>query len=162
MNPFNRNILLLLVFVSFSMNHLKAQEVIRQAPCFDVSMKQQADSLIESMTLQGFKMVREAAMSMENQYEMPVILPLTAGSWYHVVFIGDSKANLYEVSMYDYAEKQVIYKKQGIENNIISYSFIPNSTEYHMIKPVQAGKRKIKKFCSFILVFLKEQQELLK
>lgn len=157
MNHFNTNILLLLVFVSFSINHVKAQEVIRQAPCFDASMKRQADSLIKSMALQGFKMIREAAMSMENNYEMPVIVPFTAGAGYQIAFIGDAKANLYEVRMFDYAEKQIVYKKQGIENNIISYSFIPNSTEYHMIKPVQAGKRKIKKFCSFILIFRKEQ-----
>lgn len=157
MNHFIKNIVSLLVFLSFSINQLTAQEVIRQAPCFDASMKNQADSLIESMTLQGFKMVREAAMTMENEYEMPVIVPLTAGTWYHIAFIGDAKAHLYEVRMYDYAEKQVVYKKQGIENNIISYSFIPKSTEYHMIKPVQAGKRKIKKLCSFILIFRKEQ-----
>ena len=157
MNHFIRNTVSLLVFLLFSINYLKAQEVIRQVPCFDASMKNQADSLIKSMALKGFRMVREAAMSMENQYEMPVIVPLTAGSWYHVAFIGDAKANLYEVRMYDYAEKQVVYKKQGIENNIISYSFIPKSTEYHMIKPVQVGKRKIKNFCSFILIFRKEQ-----
>src|SRR5690606_17571776 len=80
---------LLLVFVSFSMSHLQAQEVIRQAPCFDASMKKQADSLIESMALQGFKMVREAAMSMQNQFEMPVLVPFIEGAWYHVAFIGD-------------------------------------------------------------------------
>ncbi len=136
---------------------MKAQEVIRQTPCFDASMKRQADSLIESMALLGFKMVREAAMTMENEYEMPVLVPLTAGTGYYIAFIGDAKARLYEVRMFDYAEKQVEYKKQGIENNIISYSFIPKSTEYHLIKPVQAGKRKIKKFCSFILIFRKEQ-----
>ncbi len=157
MNHFIRNILLLLVFLSFSTDQLKAQEIIRQAPCFNASMKRQADSLIENMALQGFRMVKEAAMTMENEYEMPVIVPMTAGTCYYIAFIGDTKANLYEVRMYDYAEKQVVYKKQGMENNIISYSFIPNLTEYHMIKPVQVGKRKIKNFCSFILFFQKEQ-----
>lgn len=147
---------MLLVFVFFSINHLKAQEVIRQAPCFDAMMKKQADSLIASMALQGFKMVKEAAMPMENRFEMPVLLPVTAGTSYRVAFIGDVKATLYEVRMYDDAEQELVYKKQGIENNIISYSFIPNSTEYHLIKPVQAGKRRIKKFCSFILIFRKE------
>lgn len=157
MNHFIRNTVSLMVFLLFSINHLKAQEVTRQAPCFDAPMKRQADSLIESMALLGFKMVREAAMTMENAHEMPVLVPLTAGTGYYIAFIGDAKARLYEVRMYDHAEKQVESKKQGMENNIISYSFIPKSTEYHMIKPVQAGKRKIKKFCSFILIFRKEQ-----
>ena len=95
-------------------------------------------------------------MTMENEYEMPVIVPLTEGAWYHIVFIGETKANLYEVRMYDYAEKEVVYLKQGIENNMISYSFIPKSTEYYMIKPVQVGKRNIKNFCGHIILFRKE------
>ncbi|MEO6681843.1 MAG: hypothetical protein ABIN48_03370 [Ginsengibacter sp.] len=147
----------LLIVLSFLLNYVNAQDVIRQAPCFDSSLKSQADSLKENLTLQGFKVIREATMTIENEYEMPVIVPLTAGSWYHIAFIGDARAHLYEVRMYDYTEKQVVYKKQGIENNVISYSFIPQSTEYHIIKPVQVGKRKIKNFCGYILFFRKEQ-----
>ena len=155
MNYFIRNLVLLLFFSFFSMNILEAQEIIRQAPCFNASMKRQADSLIETMAFQGFKMVKEAAMTMENEYEMPVRVPLTADALYYIAFIGDTKAHLYEVRMYDNADTQVFYKKQGVKNNIISYSFIPGSTEYHLIKPIQAGKKKIKHFCSFILLFQK-------
>lgn len=133
-----------------------AQDVIRQQPCFDSTMKKQADSLIADLKTQGYTLVKEATMTMENEYEMPVIVPLTAGAWYSIAFIGDSRAHLYEVRMYDYAEKQVVYKKQGIENNIISYPYIPRSTEYYMIKPVQVGKRKVKQFCGYILFFRKE------
>ena len=60
--------------------------------------------------------------------------------------------------MFDYNEKQVVYKKQygeGVESNIISYSYIPASTEYHMIKPVQVNKLKKKNICGYIMMFKK-------
>jgi hypothetical protein len=106
----------------------------------------------------GFIIVKEATMTMESEYEMPVIVPLTQGSWYQFVFIGDLSSKLYEVRMYDYNEKQVVYKKHygdGMESNIISYSYIPQFTEYHIIKPVQVNKKKKKGICGYIMMFKK-------
>lgn len=110
------------------------------------------------MAAQGFILVREASMSMESGYEMPVIVPLTQGTWYHFAFIGDLSSKLYEVRMYDYNEKQVIYQKHygdGMESNIISFSYIPQFTEYHMIKPVQVNKKKKEDICGYIMMFKK-------
>jgi hypothetical protein len=97
-------------------------------------------------------------MMMESEYEMPVIVPLTQGSWYQFVFIGDMSSKLYEVRMYDYNEKQVVYVKhygQDKDANIISYSYIPKFTEYHMIKPVQINKVKKKNVCGYIMMLKK-------
>ena len=69
------------------------QDVIRQVPCFDSTTRAQADSIKKAMADKGFIMVREAPMKMESGYEMPVIVPLTQGSWYHFVFIGDVSFN---------------------------------------------------------------------
>ena len=85
--------------------------LIRQVSCFDSTLKKEADSLKESFNKQGFIVVKEATMMMESEYEMPVIVPLTQGSWYQFVFIGDLSSKLYEVRMYDYNEKQVVYVK---------------------------------------------------
>lgn len=107
---------------------------------------------------QGFVVVREATMTMESEYEMPVVVPLAQGSWYQFVFIGDMTSKLYELRMYDYDEKQVVYEKHygdGMESNIISYSFIPKFSEYHMIKPVQVNKKKKKDICGYIIMFKK-------
>jgi hypothetical protein len=87
-----------------------------------------------------------------------VIVPLTQGSWYYFVFIGDLTSKLYELRMYDFNEKQIIYKKQygeGVESNIISYSYLPKFTEYHIIKPVQVNKLKKKNICGYIMMFKK-------
>ena len=103
-------------------------------------------------------MVKEATMMMESEYEMPVIVPLNQGSWYQFVFIGDKSSRLYELRMYDYDEKQVVYQKQfgeGMESNIISYSYIPKFSEYHMIKPVQVNKKKKKDICGYIIMLKK-------
>lgn len=134
------------------------QEVIRQVPCFDTATRAQVDSVKREMAGKGFIMVREASMKMESGYEMPVIVPLTQGTWYHFVFVGDLSSRLYEVRMYDYNEKQVIYEKHygdGVESNIIGFSYIPKFSEYHIIKPVQVNKKKKKEICGYIIMFKK-------
>ncbi|MEP6926660.1 MAG: hypothetical protein ABI834_03440 [Ginsengibacter sp.] len=155
-NLFRNSILILIPLVmQFSVS---GQDVIRQVSCFDSTLKREADSLKANLYRQGFIVLKEATMTMESEYEMPVIVPLTQGSWYQFIFIGDLTSKLYELRMYDYDEKQVIYKKQygqGVESNIISYSYIPKFTEYHMIKPVQVNKLKKKNICGYIIMFKK-------
>jgi hypothetical protein len=98
-------------------------------------------------------------MAMESEYEMPVIVPLNQGSWYHFVFIGDTGSKLYEVRMYDWDEKQVAYQKKqwgDVDGNVISYSYIPKFSEYHMMKPVQVHKKK-KNLCGYVMLLKKVQ-----
>jgi len=148
-------LIFMLLAVKFS---VEGQDVIRQVSCFDSTLKKEADSLKASFYKQGFVVVREATMMMESEYEMPVIVPLTQGSWYQIVFIGDLSSKLYELRMFDYNEKQVVYVKHygdDKEANIISYSYIPKFTEYHMIKPVQVNKVKKKNVCGYIMMLKK-------
>jgi len=152
-----RNHILILILLGLQFSVL-GQEVIRQVSCFDSTLKREADSLKAGLSKQGFVVVREATMTMESEYEMPVIVPLTEGSWYFFVFIGDPTSKLYELRMFDYNEKQVVFKKQygeGVESNIVSYSYIPKFTEYYMIKPVQINKLKKKNICGHIMMFKK-------
>jgi len=102
--------------------------------------------------------VKEASMTMESEYEIPVIVPLREGSWYRVIFIGDITSKLYEVRMFDWDEKQVVYQKKmwgDVDGNIIDYSYIPRFTEYHMIKPVQVNKHKKNNLCGYIMLLKK-------
>lgn len=138
----------------------QAQDVIRRAQCTDTSIMKVADSVKKEMLKQGFTILRETSMEMESEYEMPVVVPLTEGSWYHFVFIGDISSKLYEVRMYDWDEKQVVYlKKQwgDVDGNVINYSYIPKHSEYHMIKPVQVNKKK-KKLCGYVILLKKTKQ----
>lgn len=134
-----------------------AQDVIRQNPCSSPSILQQADSMKALLAQQGFIVVKEASMQMESEYEMPVIVPLNEGSWYQFVFIGDISSRLYEVRMFDWNEKQVVYQKKmwgDVDGNVISYSYIPRFSEYHMIKPVQVNKKK-KNLCGYVMLLKK-------
>jgi len=138
-----------------------AQNVIRQVPCTNDVMMRQADSVKEIMSRQGFVVVKEASMTMESEYEMPVIVPLNEGSWYQFVFIGDISSKLYEVRMYDWNEKQVAYEKKmwgDVDGNVISFSYIPKFSEYHMMKPVQVNKKKKNELCGYVMLLKKVQQ----
>ena len=151
-------ILLLFLLPCFTAKAQKGDDVIRQVSCFDSTLKSQADSLKLLLYKQGFVVVREATMTMESEYEMPIIVPLNEGSWYHVAFIGDMSSKLYEVRMYDQDDRQVVYQKHfgdGMESNVINYSYIPKFSEYHMIKPVQVSKKKKKNLCGYFIIFKK-------
>ncbi|MEO6327403.1 MAG: hypothetical protein ABIO55_00645 [Ginsengibacter sp.] len=156
-NHLKNHLLIFLLFTALT-SSIQGQDRIRQVSCFDSTLKFQADSLKSSLFKQGFIVVKEATMTMESEYEMPVIVPLAAGTWYNIVFIGDMTSKLYEVRMFDFDERQVVYQKhfgQGMESNIISYSYIPKFSEYHVIKPVQVNKLKKKNICGYILLFKK-------
>lgn len=133
-----------------------AQDVIRQKSCANPSINVQVDSLKKEFEKNGFMVLKEASMTMESEYEMPVLIPMTQGAWYHIVFIGDPASKLHEVRMYDYDEKQVYYKKlYGYsQGNIISYGYQPRISEWHMIKPVQVNKSK-KDCCGYIMLLKK-------
>ena len=89
-----------------------SQDVIRLQPCNNPDIQKQADSLRQLYGRDGFQVVRETSIAMEGEYEMPIVAPLDEGSWYQFVFIGDYTSRLYEVRMYDWDEKQVVYQKK--------------------------------------------------
>jgi hypothetical protein len=148
---------LLLLGLMLTGSAISAQDVIRQQPCMSQSILQQADSMKLLLAKQGFMVVKEASMQMVSEYEMPVIVPLNEGAWYQFVFIGDMTSRLYEVRMFDWNEKQVVYQKKywgDVDGNVISYSYIPQFSEFHMIKPVQVNKKK-KEICGYVMLLKK-------
>ncbi len=149
--------ILLLSLLTYSVAIL-SQEVIRQQSCSNEMMSKQADSLKNLYAKDGFVLLKEASITMESEFEMPVIVPLTQGSWYQFVFIGDYSSKLYEVRMFDWNERQVIFQQKrwgDVDGNVISYSYIPKFSEYHMMKPVQVNKQKKKNLCGYVMLFKK-------
>src|SRR5688572_14961661 len=144
--------LLLISIVSFS------QPRMSQQTCTNDLISHQVDSLKILYGKDGYVLLKEASMTMESEYEMPVIVPLTQGTWYQFVFIGEYSSRLYEVRMYDWNERMVIFrqKKWGdIDGNVISYQYVPKFSEFHMIKPVQVNKQKKKNLCGYVMMFKK-------
>jgi hypothetical protein len=148
---------LLLTALAFSLSSaVFGQDVIRLQSCENELITKQVDSLKALYSGQGYELVREASVSMESEYEMPVIVPLTQGSWYQFVFIGEYSSRLYEVRMYDWQERMVVFrqKKWGdVDGNVIVYSYVPKFSEFHMIKPVQVNKQKKKNLCGYVMMF---------
>jgi len=151
-NPFR---LLLFLFL-FMGNTVSSQNVIRVQSCSNDLISQQVDSLKNLYSKDGYMLLKEASISMESEYEMPVIVPLTEGSWYQFVFIGDYSSRLYEVRMYDWSERMVIYRQKrwgDVDGNVISYSYIPKISQFHMMKTVQVNKQKKKNLCGYVMLF---------
>ncbi len=133
-----------------------AQDVIRVQSCSNEMISKQADSLKSLFGNDGYILLKEASINMESEFEMPVIVPLTQGSWYQFVFIGDYSSRLYEVRMYDWNEKQVVFKQKkwgDVDGNVIVYSYIPQFSEFHLMKPVQVNKQKKKNLCGYVMLF---------
>jgi hypothetical protein len=148
----------LLGIIACSLVSSAQEEVIKLENCMNESYKVQIDSLKQLFSSQGYEVVREASVKMESEYELPIVLPLTQGAWYQFIFIGDPSSKLYEVRMYDWNEKQVVYKKNqwgDVDGNIISYPYISQFTEYHLIKPVQVNKLKKKGLCGYVMLLKK-------
>lgn len=147
--------LLLSGFSSFA----QSNDVIRISPCDNRFVQKQADSIKHLLENVGFSVLREASITMESEYEIPIIVPMNEGASYQFVFIGDIKSNLYEVRMYDYNEKQVVYQKKSgdVNDNIISYSYVPKMSEYHMIKPLQVNNQQKKDLCGYVMLFRKAE-----
>jgi len=146
-----------IVFISLAIAAQK-DDVIRIQPCSDSLIMHEVDSLKNFYSKNGFVLLKEATITMQSQFELPVIVPLTEGSWYQFIFIGDYTSQLYEVRMYDWDEKMVVYQKKqwgDVDGNIISYSYIPKFSEYHMMKPVQVNKHK-KNLCGCVMLFVKK------
>lgn len=134
----------------------QSDNVIRVSPCDIQSIQKQADSVKHLLADGGFSVLREASITMESDYEIPIIVPMNEGTRYQFVFIGDMKSNLYEVRMYDYKEKQVVYQKKkwsDADGNIIRYSYVPKMSEYHMIKPLQVNAKQKKDLCGYVMLF---------
>lgn len=121
-------------------------------------IRQQVDSLKNLYANDGFQLVRETPLQMESEYEIPIVLPLTQGTYYQFVFIGEQSSRLYEVRMFDWKEKQVAFqqKKWGdIDGNIIAFSYIPQFSEYHMMRPVQVNKKQKRNLNGYVMLFKK-------
>ncbi len=149
---------LFLSFLLLLSTFIYAQDVIRLQECKSVTIQTQVDSLKTLFAKDGFVVLKEASITMESEYEMPVIVPLQQGSLYNFVFIGEPTSRLYEVRMFDWNEKQVVYQKKlwgDIDGNIISYSYIPKFTEFHMMRPVQINKKQKKNLCGYVMLFKK-------
>jgi len=153
-----KSLLFSFIFSLISLLSFSQDDVIRLQSCQDGAISKQVDSLKTLYGKDGYVLLKEASITMESEFEMPVVVPLTQGSWYQFVFIGDYSSRLYEVRMFDWNEKQVVFQQKrwgDVDGNVISYSYIPKFSEFHMMKTVQVNKKKKKNLCGYVMLFKK-------
>ncbi len=141
------SILNMILFVTISIATQAQDKKTKQDVKVDVPAyyRKQADSIRQLYTSRGFELLKANFIPMESGYEMPIVLPLEAGTWYQFVFIGDNTNRLNEVRMYDYNEKMVVYQQKkwaDVDGNVLDIPYIAKHTEYHMLKPLQENKKK--------------------
>ena len=154
---------LLILLLLSGMFTTYSQNTIRLESCSNGMLNRQADSLKEMYAKDGYILLKEASVNMKSEYEMPVVVPLTEGSWYQFVFIGDYSSRLYEVRMYDWQEKMVIFRQNKwseIDGNVISYTYIPKHSEFHLMKPVQVNKEKKSNLCGYVMLFKRTHSDI--
>lgn len=130
-----------------------------QNPCDNILIQKQVDSLKNIFLHNGFMIMQEANVAMESESELPVIVPMKMGANYQVVFIGDIHSQTYEVKMFDFNEKEVFHRKSNYadhKDNIITYSYVPAMSEYHMIRPVQVNNKQKKNLCGYFILLKKK------
>lgn len=118
----------------------------------------QVDSLKNLYANDGFQLLKETPLQMESEYDIPIVLPLNQGTFYQFVFIGEKTSRLYEVRMYDWQEKQVAFlqKRWGdVDGNVIAFSYIPKTSEYHLVRPVQVNKQQKRNLNGYVMLFKK-------
>jgi hypothetical protein len=151
-----KNLLLSFLLCTITYTFSFSQEVLKLQPCQDSLILQQADSIKNAVALEGFTLLRESSVTMESQYETPVIVPLQERSLYHFVFIGEHSSGQVEVRLIDSDGNMVIYEKRSrSESNFISFSYIPKVTLYHQFRPLQVNKKKKKGLCGYVMLFKK-------
>jgi hypothetical protein len=151
-----KNLLLSFLLCTITYTFSFSQEVLKLQPCQDSLILQQADSIKNAVALEGFTLLRESSVTMESQYELPVIVPLQERSIYHFVFIGEHSSGQVEVRLIDSDGNMVIYEKRSrSESNFISFSYIPKVTLYHQFRPLQVNKKKKKGLCGYVMLFKK-------
>jgi hypothetical protein len=151
-----KNLLLSFLLISITSTCAFSQEILKLQACNDSLIRQQADSIIKAVSLEGFTILKENSVTMESQYELPVIVPLQERSLYHFVFIGEHSSKQVEVRLIDADGNMVIYEKRSqSESNFISFSYIPKVTLFHQFRILQVNKKKKKGLCGYVILFKK-------
>lgn len=126
--------------------------------CTDDAVTKSSDSLVQFFKSKSFSLVHSASLTMESEYESAIITDLKKGNWYVIAFVGVKTSKLIQLSMYDKDEHRVAYEKQKSfdkEGNIIIFSYRPDASGFHIIRPLQSNKKN-KEVCGQVLLFKKD------
>jgi len=143
-----------------------AQQQTQQIGCIEPGLRQQAREMQQQFTEQGFEVLRDAMIHMSSNTPFPVVVDLQKGVFYHILFIGNTRARKLVLEIYDdgYKKKgdsKKIISKTSLtgkdEANYISFSFMPEKSGEYVFSLLQ--QMKLKDFCGSFTIMVLQQKE---
>jgi len=125
----------LFTILSLGLAHTShAQDPRQPVGCVDPTIRLQADAIKQHYVKQGFKVYRDAMINMESMVPFPIMVQLTRGHLYEIIFVGNPRATNHRMMVYDsddrkFDEKFTSRRKDEDATNYIIYEFSPERTD---------------------------------
>jgi hypothetical protein len=127
--------------------------------CIEPGLRQQALEMKQGYIGQGFEVMRDAMISMDDRTPFPVIVELKKGVFYQIIFIGNARAAKLSLETYNSEDKRIDTRSVSVgksATNYISFSFAPEENGPYVFSLMQNAKGK--NICgSFTIMELKSQ-----
>ena len=112
----------------------RAQDPRQPVGCIDPTVRLQADAIKQHYVKQGFKVYRDAMINMESMVPFPIMVQLSRGQLYEIVFVGNPRATNHRMMVYDSNDRKFDEKFTSRRNgdeaaNYIIYEFTPERTD---------------------------------
>lgn len=129
--------------------------------CIDGAIRLQAQEMKDYYLKQGFEVFRDAMISMSSMEPYPVIVQLQKGTFYQIIFVGNTADSKIKLELYDGHDNKLDEKtveRNREQPNYISYSITPENSDTYMFMLMQ--KLKNKEMCgSFTILQLKSDKK---
>lgn len=123
-------LILSLIFLFATSSIMYAQNNSKpQIGCKDGNLLVQNNELKQSLTQQGFEVQNDAMLTMESRTDFPVVVRMQAGTFYQIVFMGNTRSKRMELDLYAPDQQPIMQKEQQPlyqTSNVISFSFTPS------------------------------------
>lgn len=112
---------------------LRAQE--SRLGCNDKAIRLQAEQIKAGLKAQGFKVVRDAMITMDSRQPAPIGIQFVKGKLYQLIYIGDRRASRIDFELLDENDKRIEHMqlKKPSENNFLIYAFTPAVSDIFLV-----------------------------
>ena len=148
MKTFNKIFLTFFAFACY--NTAFAQNP--QTGCIDAAIQAQADGVKLGLSKKGMVVFQEGMFHMTSLEPVPVVVKLTQGVSYELIFVGSESTSKMMMELYDGKDKKIDEKIERSTNTII-YSFTPAKTDAYLVTLTQ--KKALKDMCGYFAVMMK-------
>ena len=133
------------------------KDPVQPVGCIDAIIRAQAVDIRDHYTSQGFIVYRDAMINMSSMEPFPIMVQLSRGQLYQIIFVGQSAATNHKMVLYDGADNKIDEKfisrskSTGTEpTNYLIYEFVPDRTDMYLLTFM--SRLKNKSFCGSVCI----------